>query len=275
LPAPTIWTRIAGRRRVWRREFRESTVRFRRPPDFLVIGGQGCGTTSFYSWLCGHPQVDPASRKELHYFDKHYEKGSAWYRSQFPIARPGRITGEATPFLLLHPLAPERVAHDLPATTRLILLLREPADRALSRYQRARQLGQEPETLQRALELEQLRLADNPSHVPHMDPPHDRRLVFSYLTGGHYAHYIREWHRHIDPERFITLESEEFFQVAEVRAGFLNEMGLHPYDEPFPLLNTTADHSHEDARVRERLEEYYSPHNEELFTLLGRRLWGK
>ena len=83
-----------------------------------------------------------------------------WYRAHFPFRRQGRICGESCPYLLVHPLAPARVAKDLPETTRFIVLLREPAQRAISQYWLWQQRKQwETETLERAIALEPERLA--------------------------------------------------------------------------------------------------------------------
>src|SRR5262245_19520192 len=75
-------------------------------PDFIIVGAQRAGTTSLYSYLVQHPQILKASEKEVHYFDINYERGMDWYRSHFPIAKPGKpsfITGEASPYYLFHP----------------------------------------------------------------------------------------------------------------------------------------------------------------------------
>ena len=73
-------------------------------PDFLIIGAKKCGTTLLYDLLCQHPYVEPAAKKELHYFDIFCEEeGIDWYRRCFPRPKwkDGRrgITGEATPLL--------------------------------------------------------------------------------------------------------------------------------------------------------------------------------
>src|SRR5436309_16134274 len=104
-------------------------------PDFIVIGAQKSGTGSLYAYLNGHPDVAGARVKEVHYFDLHYHRGVDWYLDQFPdeaAARP-RCTGEASPYYLFHPHAPRR-AFDLVPDARLIALLRDPVDRAISHY---------------------------------------------------------------------------------------------------------------------------------------------
>src|SRR3984885_6145785 len=156
-------------------------------PAFIIIGASRSGTTSLYDWLTSHPDVSAATRKELHYFtDRNYHKGPRWYRSQFPLARPGRITGESTPQMLYHPLSPERAAADLPATTRFIALLRDPVDRAISHYWQIRRAGRESEDLETALSLEAERLSREMDDFRHgrLSRAHHK---FSYMARGEYA----------------------------------------------------------------------------------------
>jgi hypothetical protein len=106
-------------------------------PDFIIIGPGRCGTTFFYRLLSQHPHVEPAAKKELRFFSHLYEEDTEWYRRCFPQPewKDGRwtMTGEATPYYLLHPHAAKRMAEVIPGA-RLIALLRNPVDRAYSHY---------------------------------------------------------------------------------------------------------------------------------------------
>src|SRR4051795_12626020 len=62
------------------------TSRARMTPEFLIIGGQRCGTTSMYRTLAEHPNVLKAVKhKGIHYFDTDYQRGLDWYRAHFPL----------------------------------------------------------------------------------------------------------------------------------------------------------------------------------------------
>jgi len=105
-------------------------------PSFLGIGAQRAGTTWLDRLLRSHPEVFlPKARKELHYFDEHYDRGPTWYESFFegPEAAAARAVGEITPRYLFEPEAPRRIARDLP-DARLLAVLRHPVDRAYSQY---------------------------------------------------------------------------------------------------------------------------------------------
>jgi Sulfotransferase domain len=110
-------------------------------PNFLVIGAQRAGTSLLHQILLAHPDVYvPGQRKEVHYFDRYFERGVEWYQSYFPAAdAAGRYLaiGEITPDYLATEEAPARIHALLPAC-RLIVMLRNPVDRVYSWYQHAR-----------------------------------------------------------------------------------------------------------------------------------------
>jgi hypothetical protein len=103
-------------------------------PEALIIGAPKSGTTSLAGWLAHHPQIHVHPRKELHFFDNRWPWGADWYRCQFPRFRPDgpRIVRlEATPNYLQLAEVPQRVQTLMPQA-RLIVMLREPLQRALS-----------------------------------------------------------------------------------------------------------------------------------------------
>ena len=110
-------------------------------PNFLVIGAQRAGTSLLHQILLAHPDVYvPAQRKEVHYFDRYFERGDEWYQSYFPAAGAAgryRAIGEITPDYLATEEAPVRIHALLPAC-RMIAILRNPVDRVYSWYQHAR-----------------------------------------------------------------------------------------------------------------------------------------
>jgi hypothetical protein len=106
-------------------------------PNFIVIGAQRSGTTLLDKVLRAHDEVYlPPHRKEIHYFDWHFTRGSDWYKSFFPSddgASKYRAIGEVTPDYIFEPEVPERIAEVLP-DCRLVVMLRNPVRRAFSGY---------------------------------------------------------------------------------------------------------------------------------------------
>lgn len=104
-----------------------------RLPDFVCVGGQRCATSWLFEAIRGHPEVY-LPRKEVHFFDHHYGDGLAAYRGLFAPAGAGQRCGEISPDYLTDEEAVDRLAADLPSATRLIVMLRNPVDRAYSHY---------------------------------------------------------------------------------------------------------------------------------------------
>jgi hypothetical protein len=100
-------------------------------PDFLGIGAQKAGTTWLYENLRRHPGLYMPDRKELHYFDWYFHRSLRWYAGHFK-AGAQKVCGEITPGYSI--LSRERIAfvHKLMPGLRLILLIRNPIERAWS-----------------------------------------------------------------------------------------------------------------------------------------------
>lgn len=185
-------------------------------PSFLIVGAQRSGTTSLYSALVSHPRILPALRKEVHYFDFQYHKGSAWYLAHFPPStRWSRdedvVTGEASPYYLVHPLAPER-AQAFDPTMRIIAILRDPVLRAFSHYRRNRFRGQEPLGFEEALAAEPQRLAIDAHRLtvpPHCYSPSHH--LHAYLDRGRYARHLDRWLKHFAAPQLLAIEAEALF----------------------------------------------------------------
>ena len=128
------------------------TARLRRLPDFVIIGAQKAGTTSLYDLMTRHPSIAPAYDKELRYFSTYYDRGETWYRSNFPVVR-GQLTGESTPSYVFYSAAPSRMKKLLP-NARIIVILRNPVDRAYSHYNMVVRFNRVSVPFREALDLE-------------------------------------------------------------------------------------------------------------------------
>lgn len=254
--------------------WRRATAGLRPWPDYVIIGAMRCGTTSLYLWLCDHPDVAPSARLEVNYFDRRYHRGPKWYRSQFAVGRKGRITGESSPYMLLHPAAPGRAVADLPASTTFIALLRDPVDRAVSHYWFEREVRRESESLTDALKLEADRLAPFEEDIARGKAPKEHRWR-SYQARGEYAPQLRRWLAEAGPDRLLVLESESLFADPDVARQVTDRLGLAPHARPFPQANAAPRREDTPREAVEILERHFEPFNEELFQLLGRRLWGR
>ena len=142
------------------------TSKFHVLPDFYIIGGQKCGTTSLFMYLSEHDLIHSAVAKDIRFFDKYFEKGIDWYRVYFPqsiqkcfvknIMKENFLTCDATERYLDHPHAPHRIQKCTP-NAKFIILLRNPIDRAYSQHTRVSGTGRDPLSFEEAIEKEEER----------------------------------------------------------------------------------------------------------------------
>lgn len=126
-------------------------------PNFVVIGGLKCGTTSLHYYLSLHPEIFTSREKELNFFVKsrNWDRGVGWYRSNFVAKSAGgyKAFGEASPFYTSYPEndgVPRRMHSVIPGA-KLIYVVRNPVERILSQYQHWVALRREDRPIQEAL----------------------------------------------------------------------------------------------------------------------------
>jgi hypothetical protein len=246
------------------RSFAQATGPLRKLPDFLIIGGARCGTNSLLHYLGDHPEIATLPSKEIHFFDRHFDRGINWYRSWFPFKSPKK-TGESSPSYLMDPIVPELVANTLP-DVKLIVLLRDPVERAASHYSLRKGKGSEPEeTLAAALEDEERRLQGSSRH------PGVGGLIDCYFEYGSYVKGLRKWLEHFDRSSFLILKSEDLFSNPEPAYDqVLSFLGLSPHRPEFVVHNSTPRLTVEDETLA-NLRERYRPLNAELEAEFGIR----
>ena len=247
---------------------------FARPlPDFLILGAQKAGTTALYAYLRWHPDITGPSWKEVSYFDRHYRRGTGWYRGNFPARGGDRLVGEASPGYLFHPLGPRRVKATVP-DAKLIVLVRDPVDRALSHYHHERALGREPLSFAEAVEAEpartrgeEERMVREPEYFSHA------WWDYTYLARGRYAEQLERWFAVFPREQLLVLASEElasdpgasYARVLEFLGAGAHDLSEYPriYDQEYPDM---------DPEIRTRLAAYFAEPNRRLYELIGRDL---
>ncbi|MBC8078372.1 MAG: sulfotransferase [Chloroflexales bacterium] len=243
-------------------------------PDFLILGAARCGTTSLFRYLQQHAQVLPSRRKELHFFDLHYQQGTAWYAAQFvpPSLRGAQfITGEATPSYLYHPLVAARVRAALP-DVRLIVTLRDPVERAISHHAHNVFHGYETLPLAEALAREPERLAGEEERIL-ADATYTSvaYLYHSYAARGRYAEQLRRWLALFPAEQLCVIVFEELrAQPQATLVQLCRFLGLpeQPFDTQ--VRHNARPRTLPQADVICQLAASFHAPNRELEALLGR-----
>jgi hypothetical protein len=258
-----------------------ATASLRMRPGFVLVGAQRCGTTSLFRALSAHPLVrPPVFHKGVNYFDLNYYRGPDWYHGHFPVRGLARIrtTGdeppvafEASGYYMYHPLAPERMARELPEA-KLLVMVRDPVERAYSAHRHELARGFETEPFERALELEDERLAGEVERI-RTDPRYESHSHrhHSYRRRGHYAEQIEHLRELFGEDRVLIVESELFFTRPEPEyARILDFLSLPAFTpRRFDRWNARPRSPMHDATQRD-LRRYFAAHDRELGGLLGR-----
>ncbi len=278
-----VWReRVTGATRQVDKMLTHRSALLRMQPSFMIVGAQRSGTTSMYAYLAQHPLIYHARHKELHYFNNPYRDDMGHYRSNFPVSlfKPeGAITGEATPEYMYLPNCIERIQGKFPAI-KLIILLRNPIDRAFSHYSAAYGGKKEDLSFEEAIATEEDRLAGE--YERETTNPRYKSLALhrqGYKARGHYAEQLERVFTLFPREQVHISQSEVMYKnTAQVYAQLIDFLNLPAY--------TRASFANQTDIVREQLfvggrsvspmapetrpilVDYFKPHNERLYDLL-------
>lgn len=248
-------------------------LRWRRlRPRFVIIGAQKAGTTSLFHALAAHPRVRPPSEKEPSFFSYRRRKGARWYVRRFPRAGEGLVTGEASPSYLFDPFAPARMRAVLP-DARLIVILRDPVERAYSQYHHVVRHGHEERPFRQAIDDERAailpRFLAGDLRPDEVDHPLIRK---SLLSRGIYALQLERWLDAYPRSRLLVLESADLkARPREVLEEVTDFIGIERHAFATGERRNVGDYEPLGAELRRELRDFYRPFDERLAELLGRR----
>jgi Sulfotransferase domain len=252
-------------------------------PGFLIVGGQRCGTTSMYRALSQHPVVLKAVlHKGVHYFDENYGRGIGWYQAHFPLRAHARwsgrsaaaagVTFESSPYYMFHPLAAQRICRDLPGV-KLLVLIRDPVERAYSAHAHELGRGYETEPFERALELEPARLqgeaermAADPAYLSYSHQHH------AYRARGQYVEQLERLEQSFGRDRIHVVDSSAFWADPKPYFDAAQDfLGLpHCGDIAFDRHNARPRAPMSET-LRNELNEHFRPYDELLAHWLGEK----
>jgi sulfotransferase family protein len=194
-----------------------------RLPQFVIAGAPKAGTTALHAALATHPALYLSPVKEPKYYltdgrppprsgqrgpgDAHSAREWIWrreeYRALFAGAPPGTLRGESTPFYLYDRTAHARLAADVP-DLKVIVVVRDPVDRAYSNWAHLRADGLEPEPdFPVAVRLEEERVAAGWAPFWH------------YRGLGRYGEQLRDLYRQIPREQVFLLRYRQLVDTPQ------------------------------------------------------------
>jgi len=179
-------------------------------PDFFIVGGSRCGTTSLYSYLKQHPDVFLPERKEPHYYSSQSTPLPYWllplksiitkqdYLQLFEDSKENMIVGDASSTYLMNLDAPKLIFEDNP-NAKIIISLRNPIDRTYTAYLAQYRSGNEKRSFGESI-----------------------RRDFSAITGeelqrqsalnSDYYEYVKNYYHYFPKEHIKIIIFEEFIK---------------------------------------------------------------
>jgi Sulfotransferase domain len=202
-------------------------------PDFLIVGAAKAGTTALHSYLAQHPGIAASEPKETFYFvrpeieqctgvGRHYcpspiPTTALEYARRFPNGTDGRLRGESCVAYLYFSEAAARIQAANPAC-KLLILLRDPAERAFSNYLHHVRDGLEREPFTRAIDLWADRAAKH------------WWFGFDYLGGSRYVPQIENLERHFPKQQMRVFWYDDFRRDPNATCRTIFEfLGVDPH----------------------------------------------
>ena len=191
--------------------------------DFILAGAQKSGTTALHYFLSKHPHITMGDQQEMHFFDNDAlfvsEPDYEELHKRYPLLGPSMIAGDCTPSYLYYEPAAERIYKYNPKI-KLLILLRNPVDRAFAHWNMQRFRGREPLDFFNAVREEQTRIAGAP-------PSEARR--FAYVDRGFYGRQLARLFIFFPRDQLEVLKFEDFQKKqAEALANIFSFLGRTP-----------------------------------------------
>ncbi|EHH0749927.1 TPA: sulfotransferase domain-containing protein [Vibrio vulnificus] len=185
-------------------------------PNLFIIGGQKCGTSALAHFIAQHPEICLAKGKEAHIFDHpdffngdgleslSQEVLDQAYEPKFAHANNERYLCDATPiYAYWHRILPV-LAQYQPAA-KVIFMLRDPVERAISQYTMERSRGLESQSMLRAFLSESKRLKQAQNNYGWDSP----LRTHSYIDRGFFSEQLAQIEQLFAPENILIMHNDE------------------------------------------------------------------
>ncbi|MCA6228358.1 MAG: sulfotransferase domain-containing protein [Phenylobacterium sp.] len=234
-----------------------------RPVDLIIIGAQKAGTTALFDYLGDDPAFVRSDVKEVHFFDVEDPAAPtpdlSAYAAHFSD-RPG-VRVEATPIYIYWPGALERIAVACPGV-RLVLLLRDPVERAWSHWRMETARGAESEPFSWCIRRGRQRLFEA--------EPFGHHREFSYVERGFYGEQVERLYALFDPADVLIARADD---LDADPAAVLARLAAFAGTPPPPPVRPRRVHVGAPAPIPEAdaafLRQVYAPDQARLKALTG------
>lgn len=240
-------------------------------PHFIIAGVQKGGTTSLYAYLDQHPEMYLSRPKEVHFFDDQFQKGMRYYRRHFPFAKSGMLTGEASPYYIFHPHAPDRINEHIP-DVKIIVVFRNPIMRAYSHFHMQRRAGKEHlATFEEAIAAEGERLkGEREKMLQNAEYNSVNYKKYSYAARGMYYEQARHLLDVFGENRVLFLKSEQLLEAPREQLEKVYRFLGIAQEFPASLKKKhVGDYPAINEATMRHLKEAYREDQEKLSALLG------
>ena len=252
------------------------TASLRKLPNFLVIGGKRCGTTTLFEFLRQHPDIADPPFDHMGFFDDNYRLGINYYKSFFPIKNKKNdliLNYDVTTSYLTSPHVPERMHKHMP-NVKLIILLRNPTSRAWSEYNSNLREKPNLDTFESYIENE----FDDMKNYNFLDKvqKNDYNLIDptkNFLKKGLYVNYLKKWLNLFPRENFLILPTETFAKDENLIFTKIFEFLNLPYHEIKNLkrMEKVVYKNSLNSETKIKLDKFFESSNKELFELIKQK----
>ena len=280
------FTEKAGNRKNPYNLFRQTTSSIRVLPDFILIGGTRSGVMTLTKYIHEHPNVYTV--RNIHFFEYTSTNNIEWYKRHFPTSlwknyfksryNQKLVVGESTGTYLFHPDVPKRIREHVP-NVKLIAMLRNPIKSCYSTYNHYRNEGLESASFENAIkmEIERIKIGDERKELRTNNPNFDNNVNFHYLRHGHYAQKLKNWFKLFPKEQILILINDEFnADIDKTLKKTFKFLDLSNYTVKNKIKHNVGKYPKMQESARKLLLDYFRPHNQELYKLIGKDLdWDK
>lgn len=184
-------------------------------PNLFIPGVQKAGTSALASLLSQHPDICLVQGKEAHVFDDpeyHLSSDKLNYAREKYASKLKHYNGEryildATPVTIVHPLFVKEVTANCPSS-KYIVTLRDPVERALSHYAMTKQRGRESRSPLIAFMLEKWRMKNFYDALP-TSPFESAYRDQSYLIRSNYQHQLNHLYSNVAKDNVLVTYQED------------------------------------------------------------------